>query len=166
MLALETIRVASPCNAAWDEMTGTDRVRFCHLCQKNVYSLSQMTRRQAEALVEQREGSLCVRLYRRADGTVLTEDCPVGLRAVRRQAAVLVGGVAAGFLALVAWSASLFGFVVLPRALSGGGTTPPIYPGHPPGGHMVMGDMCPPVGPPPEGPVQGGLQPPALPGQP
>ena len=31
----------------------------------------------------EKEGRLCVRFYTRADGTVLTQDCPVGLRAVR-----------------------------------------------------------------------------------
>jgi len=32
----------------------------------------------AEALIKAKNGDMCARLYRRADGTVLTEDCPVG----------------------------------------------------------------------------------------
>jgi hypothetical protein len=39
-----------------------------------------MSRPEAEALVLDLEGKMCARLYRRADGTVLTEDCPVGVR--------------------------------------------------------------------------------------
>src|SRR5260370_15414772 len=51
---------------------------------KNVYNLSEMTRREAEALVREKEGQLCARLYRRADGTILTSNCPAGLRAIVR----------------------------------------------------------------------------------
>jgi hypothetical protein len=68
-------------------MAGNDRVRYCGQCQLNVYNLSGMAQREAERLITQAEGRVCVRFYRRADGTVLTEDCPVGLRAVRRRAA-------------------------------------------------------------------------------
>ena len=81
---LDSIDVAAPCSAAWDSMTGDDRARFCQDCSKNVYNLSDMTRKEAEALVrENGEGRLCIRFYRRADGTVLTDNCPVGLRAMR-----------------------------------------------------------------------------------
>ena len=85
MIPLETIRIASPCHADWDEMEGDAQARFCRTCRKNVYNLSEMTRAEAEALVTRTEGRLCVRFYTRADGTVLTQDCPVGLRAVRRR---------------------------------------------------------------------------------
>jgi hypothetical protein len=78
--SLEGIRIASPCTAAWNEMEGDDRFRFCRQCQKYVYNLSSMSRLEAEALVNSVEGRVCVRFYKRADGTVLTEDCPVGLR--------------------------------------------------------------------------------------
>jgi hypothetical protein len=77
---LDQIKIASPCSADWEQMKGTDRVRFCGECKKNVFNLSAMTRRDAEALLKQTKGKLCARWYRRADGTVLTEDLPVGLR--------------------------------------------------------------------------------------
>jgi hypothetical protein len=41
----------------------------------NVYYLSALSRNEAEELINTREGNLCVRLYRRADGTVMTRDC-------------------------------------------------------------------------------------------
>lgn len=100
-IALEDIRIASPCHASWDAMQGDDRVRHCGSCQKNVYDLSNMTRDDAEALLEKTEGRVCVRFYRRSDGTVLTQDCPVGLARVRRRLALIGAGVAAG-LGLVA----------------------------------------------------------------
>ncbi|WP_437653012.1 hypothetical protein [Sorangium sp. So ce1182] len=106
---LDSLRVASPCNASWDEMAGDDRVRFCQRCEKNVYNLSEMPRDEAERLVRAAAGEMCVRLYQRADGTVLTADCPVGVnrRRVRNMAAAAVGGglLAAG-MALASASSS------------------------------------------------------------
>lgn len=83
---LDRVKVAAPCPADWERMTGGERTRFCHSCSLNVYNLSGMTKREAEALIMNAEGRLCVRYYRRADGTILTRDCPVGLRALKQRA--------------------------------------------------------------------------------
>jgi hypothetical protein len=72
---LDNIRVATPCTARWDDMTGDDRVRHCDQCQKSVYNLSGMTRDEAEALVIERNGNLCARYYQRRDGTIVFADC-------------------------------------------------------------------------------------------
>lgn len=85
---LDRIELATPCSMDWDAMKGDARVRFCGACHLNVYNLSALTRLQAEELITKREGRLCVRFLRRADGTVLTQDCPVGLAAVVRQRTV------------------------------------------------------------------------------
>jgi hypothetical protein len=66
-------------------MIGNEQVRFCGQCNLNVYNLSGMTKPEAEHLVAQTEGRLCIRYYRRADGTILTKNCPVGLRALKRR---------------------------------------------------------------------------------
>ena len=84
---LEHVKVAAPCPADWGRMVGDERVRYCDRCSLHVYNLSGMTRRAAEALVTSSEGRLCVRFYRRADGTILTRNCPVGLSALKRRAA-------------------------------------------------------------------------------
>jgi hypothetical protein len=97
---LNSLRVASPCNAAWDEMEGDDLVRFCQHCRKNVYNLSGMSRWDAAAFIRETEGQLCVRFYRRQDGTLLTDNCPVGWRAARRWLLKCVGSVAAAALGL------------------------------------------------------------------
>jgi len=81
-------------------MTGDDRVRFCDLCNLHVYNLAELTRTEAESLIANSEGRICARLYRRADGTVITKDCPVGLRALRRRAAKVAGVVFAAFMSL------------------------------------------------------------------
>ena len=75
---LNNIKIASPCSADWNAMIGDERKRFCGDCKLNVYNLSGMTKSEAEQLVTETEGRLCVRFYSRADGTIITEDCPVG----------------------------------------------------------------------------------------
>lgn len=82
---LNDIKIASPCSANWDEMTGDERRRFCSLCNLNVYNLSDMTQTEAENFLINSEGRVCLRIYRRKDGTVLTQNCPVGLQKVKRK---------------------------------------------------------------------------------
>ena len=95
-MVIDNLKIASPCTADWDSMAGDDRVRFCGQCKKHVYNLSAMTRREAEALLVKTQGQMCARFYARADGTALTEDCPVGLRAratrLRRRVSWAVSG--------------------------------------------------------------------------
>jgi TonB family protein len=80
---LGTIKVAAPCSAEWKWMYGSDRVRFCGQCNQNVYNLSAMTTEEAEDLIRRTDGRLCVRFYRRSDGTIITRNCPVGLQSIR-----------------------------------------------------------------------------------
>lgn len=82
---LKGLKVASPCPMNWDEMTGDDRVRFCAHCRLNVFNLSALKRDEAIRLLNEKEGRLCVRFFRREDGTVMTADCPVGLAALRQK---------------------------------------------------------------------------------
>jgi hypothetical protein len=79
-------------------MQGDDRVRFCGQCEKNVYNISALTHAEAEDLIREKEGKLCVRFYQRVDGTVLTADCPWGRRRRRRRHVVMIAGTAAGLL--------------------------------------------------------------------
>jgi hypothetical protein len=77
------ITLASPCQVSWDSMSGDERIRFCSLCKKNVYELSGMSRAEVLRLLE-RKPDACARFFVRTDGTVLTDDCPVGLRLMRK----------------------------------------------------------------------------------
>src|SRR6266571_6756710 len=99
---LNDVRVATPCPAEWDAMIGTERVRFCGQCQLNVYNLSSMSRRDAESLIVRTEGRLCVRFYRRKDGSIITQDCPVGLLALKRRAQRIKRAVASSLLGFLA----------------------------------------------------------------
>jgi len=82
---IQNIRVASPCPVAWNTMAGDDHVRHCSECNLNVYNLSAMTEREIQKLISNSQGRVCGRFYRRADGTILTQDCPRGLRIVARR---------------------------------------------------------------------------------
>jgi hypothetical protein len=99
---LDNVRVAAPCPANWDSMYGNERVRFCGECQLNVYNLSAMSRAEAEQLVGQAEGRLCVRYYRRRDGSILTQNCPVGLRALKRRVTRIATAISSVLLSFLA----------------------------------------------------------------
>jgi len=130
---LANAKIASPCNADWDQMIGDEHVRFCKSCEKNVYNLSSMTAEAAEALIVEKEGNLCARFYTRSDGTVITADCPVGVRRkwVRRAgaAAVLFGTAAAGAAGLTIHEEPRMGDMASP-------TTSAVQP--------LMGEVAPP----------------------
>ncbi|MBS1793517.1 MAG: hypothetical protein JSS81_06665 [Acidobacteria bacterium] len=91
---LKNLKIASPCSQDWNAMIGDDRRRYCGECRLNVYNLSGMTRAEAEELVLSAEGRLCVRFYKRADGSVLTQDCPVGWAKVKARTKVYVTALA------------------------------------------------------------------------
>lgn len=103
---LDAVKIASPCAADWNEMSGDERRRFCSLCNLNIYNLSDMTQLEAENFLIKSEGRVCLKIYRRADGTVLTQNCPVGLRKLKRKisrAAAII------FSVLSAYSIGIFG---------------------------------------------------------
>ncbi len=125
------LEIAAPCDERWDEMTGDQKRRFCGACEEHVYNFEHMTVEEICALLE-RPQTPCVRFFRRADGTVLTADCPVGLRErfarLRRR---VLGGGAAAVLGGLAWLAG-----------SGPGPRPPLP--------VLMGTPLPPEPPPRE----------------
>jgi len=101
---LTNLRVAAPCEVSWNAMAGDERVRHCSLCSLNVYNVSEMTRDEVRELLMRTEGRLCGRLYRRADGTLLTRDCPTGLRALRRRASRVAAALIAALVSLPAFA--------------------------------------------------------------
>lgn len=99
---LDHVRVAAPCNVDWDSMFGDERVRFCGQCKLNVYNLSEMSKKEAELLVTRTEGRLCIRYYQRRDGSIITRNCPVGLRAIKRRVSRVAAAVGSAFLTFIA----------------------------------------------------------------
>jgi hypothetical protein len=96
---VDRIEIQTPCSVPWDSMYGDERIRHCGSCRKNVYNVAELTRAQALELIASRE-PVCLRIYRRPDGTVVTNDCWSRLRAARRRGlwALLV------MLVIVAWA--------------------------------------------------------------
>lgn len=80
---LDEIRIAAPCKVPWESMKGTDTKRYCSQCHLNVYNISEMTTSEAVKLIGKDTG-YCFSLYRRADGTVITRNCPVGVTKIKR----------------------------------------------------------------------------------
>lgn len=80
---LGRIYIAAPCSVDWDTMDGDQRVRHCQQCRLNVYNTAKMSAKETVTLIRETEGRTCLRLFRRADGTLITENCPVGLRYLR-----------------------------------------------------------------------------------
>jgi hypothetical protein len=106
---LRHLAIPISCTQSWDEMTGSERVRHCGMCRKDVYNLSAMTKAEAAALLAGNvDGNLCVRFYHRGDGTVVTGDCgvdtPVKVRhmlgKVPRAATAAAGGAGAAPVAV------------------------------------------------------------------
>ena len=64
-------------------MTGTERVRDCSQCSRKVFNISEMSTVEAEEFLKENGDSQCLAYYRRKDGTIITDDCPVGLRKIR-----------------------------------------------------------------------------------
>jgi hypothetical protein len=91
---LDNIRVATPCSADWAKMTGDDRARACADCNKSVYNISDLTRDEAQALIIEKEGKLCVRYFQRADGTILLKDCSIGVGRKRKRRLIAAGAAA------------------------------------------------------------------------
>lgn len=113
---LQRARIASPCHERWEDMTGDERTRRCASCTLDVHNIAGMTEAEAEALLRRAfndDGSskerLCARIYRRADGTVITADCPVGVAALRAKVwrgAVRVAA-ALGVTTVIGWVAAM-----------------------------------------------------------
>jgi hypothetical protein len=106
---LSEIEVASPCPTDWNAMQGDEKVRFCSQCNLYVYNLSAMDAEEAADTIAQHDGSLCVRFYRKPDGTILTRDCPVGLEISRQKRRAAVERIA-----LTVVGASLAGMLLMP----------------------------------------------------
>ena len=119
-------------------MIGDERVRFCAQCELNVFNLSAMTRAEAEHLIAGAESRLCVRFYRRRDGSIITQDCPIGLRALKLRASRIRRAVAAALFGFFAGA----GGTVAVRGVDPLTDWPPTW--H---GQSMMGEIAEPVKP-------------------
>jgi len=107
---LDNLMIAAPCPVSWDDMSGDERVRHCAECKLNVYKIDEMSKKEVELLLSTdaaSAGKVCVQLYRRADGTILTKDCPKGLARIREFSQRIKRSVAVAFALLVSTGQAL-----------------------------------------------------------
>jgi hypothetical protein len=134
MSKLDHIRIAKPCPASWAEMEGDEKARHCTHCNLKVYNLTAMTRAEAEQLIATRDGRLCLRYYRRADGRIMTSDCPVGVRRTRSRRLAMSGGLLAFMINLA--------LAIQPADILQGDATASTYPQVAlPGDQAIMGHV-------------------------
>ena len=85
----------------WQAMAGSDQVRHCNECKLNIYNLSAMTEVEIQRLLAQRaDQRVCVRFYRRADGTMLAQDCPRGLKRLAKRVSKLGAALLSALVAM------------------------------------------------------------------
>jgi hypothetical protein len=85
-ITVADLRIASPCVAAeWSSEKSEPFARHCATCDKSVYNLSLMTSDEANELIREKQGKLCVTLYQGFNGKVLTADAPIGFKTLRRK---------------------------------------------------------------------------------
>lgn len=100
-VSLDNVAIAAPCRAEWKDMVGSSKIRTCSKCKLHVYNLSEMTQKEAEDLFSANNaGNLCLKLFRRNDGTIMSKDCSVARRIIDKSALRL--------RLLVAWLLSFF----------------------------------------------------------
>lgn len=141
---LDRLFIAAPCPVTWASMHGGERVRDCSLCARKVYNISDMTKPEAEEFIRTNGASQCMTFYRRADGTIMTDNCPVGLRKLRNS----VRRAMAIFSSIVTVLLSLPG-AIAQNNLRQAFTPPPAPPGmeyrpNPAGGGYVLRPITPP----------------------
>src|SRR5438552_5685758 len=122
-IPLAAVHIASPCQKPWQAMQGDDRVRYCDHCRRQVHNLSQINSAEAQRLVENRTGDLCVCYAPARDGNVQTLDYQPAAGRLRSTrfwiAAAAIGALIASLLR--------FGMVDKPKPgqLIAGGIGPP-----------------------------------------
>ncbi len=95
--------VAAPCPVKWEDMKGDEKRRLCAQCDCYVLKATQMTDEEVtEAITRAASGQrVCMQFYKRADGTILTKNCPVGVAAMRERAGRFVRWVASAVAVLL-----------------------------------------------------------------
>jgi len=130
--SLDVIQVSNPCPADWEQMTGDEEHRFCSHGSKWVHNLSAMPADEAERLVCESAGKMCVRFARDSvTGATLTLNYAAKPQSSRRRALATIASIGAAIVA-----AGTMGAIQLMRK--------PV----PASRSVIMGEMMVPIPPP------------------
>ena len=116
-ISLEQVRVAEPCPVAWGAMKGDDQRRFCSHCSLHVHNLSAMPRDEAQRLICESAGRLCVAYVPDAEGGVAMTPVVAASEGVRpleyaKQKRPRYGWRLVAMIAAIGGTASAFGTAV------------------------------------------------------
>ena len=67
----KSIQIDTPCPMAWSQLQGDEKKRHCAQCQLHVHNAEELTRREAEALVQESEDRVCMRIVLDGEGQPL-----------------------------------------------------------------------------------------------
>ena len=56
-------------------MRGNNRMRYCSMCNLKVYNFRYFKEAEIRETLQRNTGRICGRIYRRLDGTIMTNDC-------------------------------------------------------------------------------------------
>lgn len=95
---IDSVKVGEPCSEKWENMRGTESVRFCSHCSKDVKNLSAITRKEALRLVRSSDGNICIRYIKNP----VTEQPIFGgqLLQITRRSPALAAGLVTASMAL------------------------------------------------------------------
>jgi hypothetical protein len=95
---LNDVHIPKPCHENWDAMSGNDRQRHCDSCNHAVHYLSNMSAKEAADLLTNRNGSICIRIDRKMDGTVATDERSRWRRWISKSMVAMISWVGLGML--------------------------------------------------------------------
>lgn len=122
---MRNTQIAAPCSVKWDDMTGDDVARMCAQCNLHVVNTFMLTDEEVLAALQRiHQGErICMRVYRRADGTFMTRNCPVGIQRIRERIHKAATWLAAGLSMLVSMATSVAANAAPSQSTAAAGTS-------------------------------------------
>lgn len=71
--SLENVTVENPCSAEWDEMKGNEEVRLCGQCRHNIHNISEMPKRRALKVLNQKAEVVCIAYQTDEKNRIITQ---------------------------------------------------------------------------------------------
>lgn len=105
---MRNTQIAAPCSVKWDDMTGDDIARMCAQCNLHVVNTFMLTDEEVLASLQRihKGERICMRVYRRADGTFMTRNCPVGIQRIRERVHNAAAWLVTGLSMLISMAAN------------------------------------------------------------
>lgn len=81
------LQIHKPCPKSWSQLVGDERRRFCSECSLHVHNAEELTRNEAQALVSEARGRVCMRVsYDPSGAPIFRDSAPAVASAAPRPA--------------------------------------------------------------------------------